>query len=182
VTRLDNCLLSRTVDDQVIVPPRFIVEIIAEIEQLRKERNGWQAEAAGISEDLSNAEDEIELLQEEINALRLQVVTMSIPEENTPRVRRKPPKSVSQHKLENSDTVLYNLHDSSRCAGEYCTIHNMSDHSMRSFPQSWRWDSDIMERICPHGIGHPDPDNPWSNDDHRWIHGCDGCCYDERHS
>jgi uncharacterized coiled-coil DUF342 family protein len=96
VTRLDNCLLSRTVDDQVTVPPRFIVEIIAEIEQLRKERNGWQAEAAGISEDLSNAEDEIEQLQEEINDLRLQVVSLSIPQENVPRVRRTPPTTVER--------------------------------------------------------------------------------------
>jgi hypothetical protein len=81
VTRLDNYLLSRTVDDQVTVPPRFVVEVIAEIEELRKERDGWQAEAGGISEDLSNAEDEIERLQEEINDLRLQVVMLSIPKE-----------------------------------------------------------------------------------------------------
>lgn len=29
-----------------------------------------------------------------------------------------------------------------------------------------------MERICPHGVGHPDPDD--TNPD--TVHGCDGCC------
>jgi hypothetical protein len=48
---------------------------------------------------------------------------------------------------------------------------------MRSFRQHWRGDRDMMERICTHGIGHPDPD------DFRirmgfdsGVHGCDGCC------
>ena len=36
-----------------------------------------------------------------------------------------------------------------------------------------------MERTCPHGVGHPDPDSPWAHDSHEWIHGCDGCCLDE---
>lgn len=43
-----------------------------------------------------------------------------------------------------------------------------------------------MERICPHGIGHPDPDDiafkrnrPRFGEDMAKadsIHGCDGCC------
>jgi hypothetical protein len=80
------------------------------------------------------------------------------------------------HNLENSDEKLTNVHSPNQCAGENCTIHNMSDHHMRTWPQHWRSDRGIMERICSHGIGHPDPDNPWSNDDSNWIHGCDGCC------
>lgn len=83
---------------------------------------------------------------------------------------------MKKHKLENSEEVLVNVHDPSRCAGEYCTIHNMSDHHMRSWPQHWREDYGFMERICPHGVGHPDPDNPWPKGDMRWLHGCDGCC------
>jgi hypothetical protein len=35
-------------------------EAAQEIQQLRVERNGWQAEAAGIVQDISNAEDKIE--------------------------------------------------------------------------------------------------------------------------
>lgn len=68
----------------------------------------------------------------------------------------------------------HNLED---CKGEICAIHNKTKHRMRKFPQHWRTDRGIMERICPHGIGHPDPDDlriRTQNDD--GIHGCDGCC------
>jgi hypothetical protein len=33
-----------------------------------------------------------------------------------------------------------------------------------------------MERICPHGIGHPDPDDPAFKNPIEGVHGCDGCC------
>jgi predicted nucleic acid-binding Zn-ribbon protein len=41
-----------------------------EIERLTNERNGWQATAAGLSQDISNAEDEIERLRAEVERLR----------------------------------------------------------------------------------------------------------------
>lgn len=78
--------------------------------------------------------------------------------------------------LENSDEVIVNVHSVSRCGGLPCTIHNRSAHSMRGFPQHWRGDRGIMERVCPHGTGHPDPDNSWPDNSHEWVHGCDGCC------
>lgn len=78
--------------------------------------------------------------------------------------------------LENSPKRLIKVHDEAACAGQRCTIHNRSDHSMRSFTQHWRDDRGIMERICPHGVGHPDPDSPWLPDSYQWVHGCDGCC------
>lgn len=56
-----------------------------------------------------------------------------------------------------------------------CPIHNRSNHSMRSFPQSWRPDMQLMERICPHGVGHPDPDDLKTRNG-EMVHGCDGCC------
>jgi hypothetical protein len=71
-----------------------------------------------------------------------------------------------------SGRLLINVHSSDACAGEYCTIHNPSKHLMSEFPQVWRDDVKFMERICPHGIGHPDPDERVSNQ----IHGCCGCC------
>ena len=47
---------------------------------------------------------------------------------------------------------------------------------MRSFPQNWRPDwGGFIERICPHGVGHPDPDQP-EVDIYVYGHGCDGCC------
>lgn len=67
---------------------------------------------------------------------------------------------------------LRGVHPSDQCEGQPCVIHNPSNHSMRDFPTHWRGDRGIMERICPHGIGHPDPDE--INSDR--MHGCDGCC------
>ena len=81
-----------------------------------------------------------------------------------------------RHTLEHSDVVLVNTHRADRCQGSHCTIHNMSDHTMRSYPQLWRGDRGLMERVCPHGVGHPDPDDPKSSDYYEWVHGCDGCC------
>jgi hypothetical protein len=80
--------------------------------------------------------------------------------------------------LEHSDVIL-KCHDYTVCFGgvEYCTLHNRSSHNMRMFPQHWRGDRGIMERTCPHGIGHPDPDEyriRQGLDD--GTHGCDGCC------
>lgn len=90
----------------------------------------------------------------------------------------------TSHQLENSNQILYGVHDSSQCAGRPCTIHNRSDHHMRGWPQNWRADKGIMERICPHGIGHPDPDEShiyvWGGRAVGSVHGCDGCCEDNR--
>lgn len=79
--------------------------------------------------------------------------------------------------LEHTDKFFKTMHASGKCLGESCTIHNRSNHSMRSFPQSWRSDIGIMERICVHGIGHPDPDEyKLTIDSSLSAHGCDGCC------
>jgi hypothetical protein len=76
-------------------------------------------------------------------------------------------------------------HGADLCEGDFCCIHNPSDHHMKDWPQFWRSDAGFMERICPHGIGHPDPDDKTFllNDEidveeAKWarVHGCDGCC------
>jgi hypothetical protein len=33
-----------------------------------------------------------------------------------------------------------------------------------------------MERVCPHGVGHPDPDDINVILGPEKVHGCDGCC------
>jgi len=79
--------------------------------------------------------------------------------------------------------ALY-THPASRCEGQTCCIHNPSDHPMKHFPQLWRDDRGLMERTCPHGVGHPDPDDIDYKRRTRGaeyaryesIHGCDGCC------
>lgn len=78
--------------------------------------------------------------------------------------------------LENTEITI-RTHGSDRCYGERCTIHNRSDHHMRGWPQHWRSDRGIMERICEHGIGHPDPDEyKIISGIDAGFHGCDGCC------
>jgi|SRR5687767_4554314 len=73
-------------------------------------------------------------------------------------------------------------HSYKDCAGRHCCIHKPSPHHMTMWRLHFRADrAPLMERICRHGVGHPDPDcldylmltNPtgeWS------VHGCDGCC------
>lgn len=78
--------------------------------------------------------------------------------------------------LEHTTAYFPLTHDEDKCAGRPCTIHNRSDHSMRGFHQQWRSDRKIMERICPHGVGHPDPDDHKMSDPYERVHGCDGCC------
>lgn len=80
--------------------------------------------------------------------------------------------------------VLVNVHDAASCAGRACVIHSPTEHHMSGFPLHWRDDRGIFERICEHGIGHPDPDqlDYWceSGREHEAVHGCDGCCYPQR--
>lgn len=69
------------------------------------------------------------------------------------------------------------VHPKTQCAGEWCSIHNPSDHPLKDAPQIWREDRRIMERVCQHGVGHPDPDCIYAQ--HDSIHGCDGCCFSQ---
>lgn len=79
-------------------------------------------------------------------------------------------------KYEVSNTTLEDVHDDGTCFGEWCAIHNNSDHKMKTWPQYWRKDQCLMERLCWHGVGHPDPDDPKSKNSAEFIHVCDGCC------
>lgn len=80
-------------------------------------------------------------------------------------------------KYETGTGQIISVHNARDCKGPHCPIHNPSDHCMRDFPTHWRDDRQIMERICPHGIGHPDPDDyKIRMGEDRGVHGCDGCC------
>jgi hypothetical protein len=73
--------------------------------------------------------------------------------------------------------IVKNVHLETVCAGQFCCIHNPSDHHMRSWPMNFRIDRGFMERICPDNfIGHPDPDDPFADP----LHGCDLCCVPSR--
>lgn len=76
-------------------------------------------------------------------------------------------------------SMLTRTHDPADCAGRVCVLHNTTKHAMSDWPIIWRDDRGIVERKCPHGIGHPDPDQFafWRETDQMWqtTHGCDGC-------
>lgn len=86
---------------------------------------------------------------------------------------------MESHQL-GSKTVL--THTSDKCKGRNCVIHNPSNHQMREWPRNFRQDTGRTERLCIHGIGHPDPDDVayWVSQGKSrteiWTHGCDGCC------
>lgn len=63
-------------------------------------------------------------------------------------------------------------HHRDDCQGRPCAVHHPSAHRMADWPQVFRADRRITERTCPHGVGHPDPDDPAAGR----VHGCDGCC------
>lgn len=81
-----------------------------------------------------------------------------------------------------------------RCISEGCAVHHPTDHHMADRPQHFRdpliermtmgLHPGLMERVCVHGVGHPDPDHMrWYASCHteaetraEGTHGCDGCC------
>ena len=70
------------------------------------------------------------------------------------------------------------MHSSTDC--DVCPFHNPSDHHMKDWVLNLRM-SGLTERVCAHGVGHPDPDSlAWFDrikPDHSLdVHGCDGCC------
>lgn len=79
---------------------------------------------------------------------------------------------------------LTNVHDPALCEGRGCAVHNHpSDHALKDAPLNWREDRGILERICEHGVGHPDLDaalylasigKGFEN-----VHGCcaERCCF-----
>lgn len=83
--------------------------------------------------------------------------------------------------------VTLHTHSADVCADDpACCIHKPSNHPLRDSMLNWRADRGLMERICDHGIGHPDPDDlahkrrtltPEQYRGHAYeSHGCDGCC------
>lgn len=83
-----------------------------------------------------------------------------------------------------ADWRYENIHpESQSCRDQGCMIHNPDEEwvgNRNDWPYFPRADG-RMERLCPHGVGHSDPDAA------RWlnkvapglaadVHGCDGCC------
>lgn len=82
--------------------------------------------------------------------------------------------------LEYANASLVGVHDASVCGGRVCVLHSPTDHHMRDWVVVYREDRGFFERLCEHGVGHPDPDMLpfWKmlNLESEAVHGCDGCC------
>jgi hypothetical protein len=87
------------------------------------------------------------------------------------------------------DGRILKTHGEDECSGTPCVLHSPSDHPLKNAPLNWRSERAMMERICEHGIAHPDPDDrahwerrlggdPASREfiEARAQHTCDGCC------
>lgn len=122
------------------------------------------------------------LSDEEVEALGMETVTMAYAEPRYGTV----------------STGRVHVHRAERCSADPnpCVLHSPSDHHMRDWGMVLRLDREgLVERTCPHGVGHPDPDSlAWlmggyrsvykdcdPSEDFSWVgtHGCDGCCRQE---
>lgn len=64
-------------------------------------------------------------------------------------------------------------HSGRHCDPGPCPLHNPTEHHMQAWPMLHGSAVNLTVRRCPHGLLHPDPDDP------RWRatpHACDGCC------
>ena len=85
--------------------------------------------------------------------------------------------------------LLINVHKRNTECDRGCLMHNPQHPNnvanVENWPYHWRSDRGIMERSCPHGVGHPDPDSAdyyeRNGQGYEYVHGChmvDGvpCC------
>lgn len=86
-----------------------------------------------------------------------------------------------EHAVQKDDILLHQVHSYSVCRGRECIIHRPDRRDSDLWPLLWREDRGIFERICPHGVGHPDraQRDYWlrTEQEHNFIHGCDFCCH-----
>lgn len=73
---------------------------------------------------------------------------------------------------------LENVHDFTACLNsEFCVIHHPMPGPWSEWPTYWREDRRMMERVCPHGVGHPVAEDYGRGDlsGSFFVHGCCGC-------
>lgn len=84
------------------------------------------------------------------------------------------------------DGTLLQTHPKWMCGTGFCCIHNPSDHPLRDAPMFWIDQFKSMDRLCSHGVRHPDPDDfafkvrvgvPHLLLSVIGAHECDHCCH-----
>lgn len=72
------------------------------------------------------------------------------------------------------------VHAAGTCQGDWCVVHKPMPGPWTDWPLHWRGDRNIMERICPCGVGHPAAEQLgwWASSGREFmsIHGCCGRC------
>jgi hypothetical protein len=86
---------------------------------------------------------------------------------------------------EGEGTFVHNAHPRGTCAGSGCALHGPSAHWLRDMPMRWSppepgGGPGRMERRCPHGAWHPDPDDGRFRAERGDGPVCDPCCPDCR--
>lgn len=71
--------------------------------------------------------------------------------------------------------LVVRVHATRTCHGEFCTIHNPSDHALSIMPQVWDSSRKVMMRKCVHENFHVDVDEP-NYESIGCFYVCDGCC------
>jgi hypothetical protein len=69
-------------------------------------------------------------------------------------------------------SILRGVHSADKCVGEFCCIHNPSDHPMVEWDQHFIYGQ--MYRISPEGDIYPDPDSPNAPERPNAVR-CNGC-------
>lgn len=83
-------------------------------------------------------------------------------------------------KTEDNNLNLVGIHNVYNCR-QPCPIHNsQSTHPLQAAPLYWNPNRAIIERVCSHGVHHPDYDSAMYyysvNQTNENVHMCDGCC------
>ncbi len=94
------------------------------------------------------------------------------------------PEHIGGDRWQVGTAFLRGVHPPEACGGpegnDPCPFHRPTEHRMRHMPMNWRMDRNLIERLCAHGVGHPDPDHNayWkrTNRTYESVHGCCGCC------
>ena len=121
------------------------------------------------------SDEELERLFTQVEIERIRRQRNAITEIRWGQVQQDPP--LPDDVIEVDGELLSQVHLPSACEGRGCVIHHPSEHHMVSFKRHWRQDRGIFERICPHGVGHDDPDDlAYRRSVGREASGIHGCC------
>lgn len=86
---------------------------------------------------------------------------------------------MAQEQTELESGQLLNHHRADQCHSQWCALHNPKPGPWSAWPRWWVGALERLDRICPHGVGHPVVESAdWlraHGKAHLLVHDCDGC-------